>query len=78
MKKKNLLTTNPYLKDPVEREAAIVLNVATSSAIEGVPLSAFSGLLTTKKSQVGMTGAATALSSRSPRGKSSPSVRNSD
>jgi hypothetical protein len=38
MKKKTLLETNPYLKDPAEREAGIVLNVATSSAIEGVSL----------------------------------------
>ncbi|MCK9275774.1 MAG: hypothetical protein M0P57_11870 [Syntrophales bacterium] len=41
MKKKSLLETNPYLKDPAEREARIILSVATSSAIEGVPLSAF-------------------------------------
>ena len=49
MKKKNLTQTNPYLKNPAERKAAIIMNVATSSAIEGVPLSAFSDLLQTKK-----------------------------
>jgi hypothetical protein len=77
MKKKSLLETNPYLKDPVKREAAIVINVATSSAIEGVSMSAFSGLPAAKK-QTGKTRFATARSSRSPRRKSSPLVRNSD
>ena len=45
MKKKSLLETNPYLKDPAECEAAILRNVATSSAIEGVTLSAFGGVI---------------------------------
>lgn len=78
MKKKSLLETNPYLKDPVERETRIVLNVATSSAIEGVSLSAFSGFFTNEKNQTGKTGSAISRSSRLSRRKSSPSVRNSD
>jgi hypothetical protein len=80
MKKKSLIATNPYLKDPAEREAAIALNVATSSAIEGVSLSAFSGFFTAKN-ETGKNGRfrfATARSSRSPRRRSSPSARNSD
>lgn len=36
MKKKPLIETNPYLQDPEKREAAIIISVATSSAIEGV------------------------------------------
>jgi len=60
MKKKSLLETNPYLKDPAEREARIVLNVATSSAIEGGSLSAFSSFFTIGKNQTGRTGSATA------------------
>ena len=52
-KKKSLLETNPYLKDPAGREARIVLNVATSSAIEGVSPSAFNSPVTTGKNQTG-------------------------
>lgn len=36
MKKKSLLETNPYLKDPQNREAMITRAVLSSSAIEGV------------------------------------------
>jgi hypothetical protein len=36
MKKKSLLETNPYLKDPELRAALIERFVATSTAIEGV------------------------------------------
>jgi Fic family protein len=36
MKKKSLLETNPYLKDPELRDALIRISVASSSAIEGV------------------------------------------
>ena len=49
MKKKNLIATNPYLKDPVKRESAIVINVVTSSAIDGVALSAFRELVKKNK-----------------------------
>jgi hypothetical protein len=36
MKKKSLLETNPYLRDPELRAALIERSVATSTAIEGV------------------------------------------
>lgn len=36
MKKKSLLETNPYLKDPELRDALIKIFVASSTAIEGV------------------------------------------
>ncbi len=78
MKKKSLLETNPYLKDPAEREAGIVLNVATSSAIEGVSLSVFGSVFKTQENRTGKTLSATAMSIRSPRRKSSPSGRSSD
>lgn len=32
---KNLIETNPYLKDVIEREARIAKNVRKSSALEG-------------------------------------------
>lgn len=77
MKKKSLIETNPYLKDPAEREAGIILNVATSSAIEGISLSAFGTFLKTKKSSTGKTACVASMSTRSLRRKSSPSVRKS-
>jgi hypothetical protein len=36
MKKKSLLETNPYLKDPELRAALIEISVASSTAVEGV------------------------------------------
>ncbi len=36
MKKKSLIETNPYLKDPVKRRAAFIKTVISSSAIEGI------------------------------------------
>ncbi|MEK7845716.1 MAG: hypothetical protein AAB257_01995 [Nitrospinota bacterium] len=36
MKKKPLIETNPYLKDPILREEMILRSVISSSAIEGV------------------------------------------
>jgi hypothetical protein len=33
-KKKTLIETNPYLRDPKKREKAIIWSVATSTAIE--------------------------------------------
>lgn len=39
MKKKSLIETNPYLKDPKVYEAMLNVNVISSSAIEGVRLS---------------------------------------
>ena len=31
-----LVNTNPYLRDPVQRERAVFKSVASSSAIEGI------------------------------------------
>lgn len=31
-----LLATNPYLRDPVQRERSVLKSVVTSSAIEGI------------------------------------------
>ncbi len=39
MKKKPLIKTNPYLKDRVKYKEAIITNVRSSSAIEGIRLS---------------------------------------
>ena len=33
---KKLSTANPYLRDPVQRERAVLQSVASSSAIEGI------------------------------------------
>lgn len=36
MSRKLLINTNPYLRDPVQRERSILKSVASSSAIEGI------------------------------------------
>jgi hypothetical protein len=36
MRRKSLLKTNPYLKDPELRKALISLSVSSSTAVEGV------------------------------------------
>jgi Fic family protein len=36
--KKSLIQTNPYLKNPADREQAMVLNITSSSAIEGIQM----------------------------------------
>ena len=36
MKKKSLKETNPFLKDPKQYETALIANVITSSAVEGI------------------------------------------
>ncbi|MBI3582820.1 MAG: hypothetical protein HY096_02580 [Nitrospinae bacterium] len=36
MKKKPLIETNPYLKDPKKYESSLIKNVITSSAVEGI------------------------------------------
>jgi hypothetical protein len=33
---RKLLATNPYLRDPVQRERSVLKSVASSSAIEGI------------------------------------------
>ena len=43
MQKKNLLNSNPYLRDPIACEALLIRSAVTSSAIEGVAASAFKG-----------------------------------
>lgn len=78
MKKRSLMETNPYLKDPEEREARIILNVASSSAIEGISRTAFAAFTKTGKNPTGKIGFAAARSSQAPVRKSSPSVRSSD
>jgi hypothetical protein len=35
-KKKSLIETNPYLRDPAERKAGLIRFVVSSSAIEGI------------------------------------------
>jgi hypothetical protein len=40
MKKKTLIETNPYLTDPVKRRAAFIKTVISSSAIEGIHVTA--------------------------------------
>jgi predicted unusual protein kinase regulating ubiquinone biosynthesis (AarF/ABC1/UbiB family) len=40
MPKKSLKETNPYLKDPKIFETALVANILTSSAVEGIRISA--------------------------------------
>ena len=40
MKKKSLIETNPYLKDPVKRRASFIKTVISSSAIEGIHVTA--------------------------------------
>lgn len=39
MKKKPLIETNQYLRDPVQRDRLINRSVLTSSAVEGIHLS---------------------------------------
>jgi hypothetical protein len=36
MSRKLLSSTNPYLRDPVQRERSVLKSVASSSAIEGI------------------------------------------
>lgn len=36
MKKKSLMETNPYLKDPKKRKAMFYTTVSSSTAIEGI------------------------------------------
>jgi len=38
MKKKSLMETNPYLRDPELREALLNISVATSTAVEGMKI----------------------------------------
>ena len=33
---KTLIDTNPYLRDPTARRAALLISAATSSAVEGI------------------------------------------
>lgn len=49
MRKKPLIETNPYLKDPKKREAMIKRSVLSSTAIEGVHAAALKALGFDKK-----------------------------
>jgi len=49
MRKKSLLTTNPYLKDPAKRRAGLLKFVISSSVIEGISKGAASKALTPRK-----------------------------
>ncbi|MDO8446671.1 MAG: hypothetical protein Q7T53_11320 [Deltaproteobacteria bacterium] len=49
MRKRSLIETNPYLKDPVKREAMLNRSVISSSAIEGIHASALKALGVSKK-----------------------------
>jgi Fic family protein len=40
IKNKPLIETNPYLKDPIKRRAAFIKTVISSSAIEGIHVTA--------------------------------------
>lgn len=40
MKKKSLKQTNPYLKDPKKYKSSLIKNVITSSAVEGIRITA--------------------------------------
>ena len=52
MQKKNLLDSNPYLRDPIECEALLIRSAVTSSAIEGVAASAFKGSYLARKKKI--------------------------
>ena len=71
MKRKCLIDTNPFLRDPAVREEGLILNVATSSSIEGIPMSVC-GFLAKKGKVAGFkVRRASAKSARSVRRKSS-------
>ena len=52
MQKKNLLNSNPYLKDPIECETLLIRSAVSSSAIEGIAASAFKGSFPARKKKV--------------------------
>jgi hypothetical protein len=52
MQKKNLLTSNPYLKDPIECETLLLRSAVSSSAIEGIAASAFKGSYPIRKKKI--------------------------
>jgi hypothetical protein len=47
---KTLIATNPYLRDPKARRAALLISAATSSAVEGIrkPFAAAESTATTE------------------------------
>jgi len=47
--KKTLIETNPYLKDPVKRQAMFYTTVSSSTAIEGVHVAATKAIKESKK-----------------------------
>lgn len=44
MKKKSLLETNAYLRDPAKRERRLKVSVLSSTAVEGVSVAAIEAL----------------------------------
>jgi hypothetical protein len=66
MQKKNLLTSNPYLKDPIECEALLIRSAVSSSAIEGIAASAFKGSYPARKKKI-KASKTSIQSARSPR-----------
>jgi len=52
MQKKNLLDTNPYLRDPIECDAWLIRSAVSSSAIEGVAASAFNVIYPATKKKI--------------------------
>lgn len=64
---RKLSATNPYLRDPVQRERAVIKSVASSSAIEGIhaPFRKMAGA--TEKRQPEPTGRPKQIRKRQPR-----------
>ena len=52
MQKKNLLNSNPYLRDPIECEARLMRSAVSSSAIEGIAASAFKDSYLARKKKI--------------------------
>lgn len=50
MKKKSLIETNPYLKDPKKRKAMFYTTVSSSTAIEGVHIAVDKAIRDVKES----------------------------
>ena len=49
MRKRSLMETNPYLKDPAKRESLLRSSVISSTAVEGVHAAARKALGTAKE-----------------------------
>ncbi len=67
MKKKSLLQTNPFLKDPKTRQNIIETVVTSSSSIEGVHAAAERALLNVSKRETATWAVASSSSSKKRR-----------